>query len=93
MARGKQKEAEPTFEERLARLEEIVEQLESGEVGLDDSLRLYAEGTDLIRRCRADLQAAEQRIEQLTRTAEGDLVVEPMEPPDADGAEAGEDKG
>ena len=93
MARGKQKEAEPTFEERLARLEEIVEQLESGEVGLDDSLRLYAEGADLIRRCRADLQAAEQRIEQLTRTAEGDLVVEPIEPPETNGTEAGEDEG
>jgi len=77
--RTKKAQNGPTFEERLGRLEEIVEQLESGEAGLDDSLRLYAEGADLIKRCRSDLAAAEKRIQTLTESAEGDLATEPME--------------
>jgi len=80
MARKKKARKEPTFEERLGRLEEIVEQLESGEAGLDDSLCLYAEGADLIKRCRKDLAEAEKRIQQLTETAEGDLETQPMQP-------------
>jgi len=80
MAQKKKTKKAPTFEQRLSRLEEIVEQLESGEVGLDASLRLYAEGADLIKRCRADLAEAEKRIQTLTETAEGDLATEPMEP-------------
>jgi len=86
MAKKNKATKEPTFEARLERLEEIVEELESGEVGLDASLRLYAEGADLIKRCRADLGAAEKRIETLTRSAEGDLATEPME------VEEGEDE-
>ena len=86
MAKKKKGAKEPTFEERLARLEEIVEQLESGDVGLDASLQLYAEGADLIQRCRADLAEAEQRIRKLTETAEGDLATEPFE--EAEGGEA-----
>jgi len=85
MAKTKKGAKEPTFEERLARLEQIVEQLESDDVGLDASLKLYAEGADLIRRCRADLAEAEQRIQKLTETAEGDLRAEPF-----DGAEGEE---
>jgi exodeoxyribonuclease VII small subunit len=77
--RKKKAKKEPTFEERLARLEEIVEELETGEVGLDASLTLYAEGAELIKVCRKDLAEAEQRIQKLTETAEGDLATEPME--------------
>ena len=87
MARKKKTKKEPTFEARLARLEGIVEELESGEVGLDASLRLYAEGADLIKRCRTDLAEAEKRIQTLTETAEGDLAAEPMEADD-EGEEA-----
>lgn len=79
MARKKKAKKEPTFEERLARLEEIVEELESGEAGLDASLNLYAEGAELIKVCRKDLAAAEERIQKLTETAEGDLETEAME--------------
>jgi len=79
MARKKKAQQAPTFEERLGRLEEIVEQLESGEVGLDASLKLYAEGADLIKACRKDLAVAENRIQALTETAEGDLETQPME--------------
>jgi exodeoxyribonuclease VII small subunit len=80
MAKKKKRaKKEPTFEERLGRLEEIVEKLESGEVGLDASLNLYAEGAELIKVCRKDLAAAEERIQKLTESAEGDLATEPME--------------
>ncbi len=82
MARKKKAEKEPTFEERLARLEEIVGQLESGGVGLDASLRLYAEGAELIKVCRRDLAEAEQRIQKLTESAEGELETEAMEAED-----------
>jgi len=71
---------QPTFEQRLARLERIVEELESGDVGLDESLRLYAEGAELIKACRKTLGEAEKKIAKLTETAGGDLEEEPFEP-------------
>jgi len=80
---AKRKAATPkelTFEQRLARLEEIVAKLESGNVGLDESLRLYAEGADLLKACRKTLGEAEKKITQLTETAGGDLQEEPFEP-------------
>ena len=70
---------EPSFEERLARVEEIVERLESGEAGLDESLRLYGEGAELIKACRRTLKDAETRITQLAQSA-GNLTEEPFEP-------------
>jgi exodeoxyribonuclease VII small subunit len=74
------KQEEPTFETRLGRVEEIVERLESGEAGLDESLRLYAEGAELIKACRKTLKEAETRITQLAQSAGGDLAEEPFEP-------------
>ena len=71
---------QPTFEQRLARLERIVEELESGDVGLDASLTLYAEGAELIKACRKTLGEAEKKITKLTETAGRDLEEEPFEP-------------
>jgi exodeoxyribonuclease VII small subunit len=91
MAKAKQPKGDgPTFEQRLARLEAIVAKLESGETGLDESLRLYAEGAELVKACRAALAAAEQKISTLAQAAGGALKEEPFEPqeeapdPDAD---------
>jgi exodeoxyribonuclease VII small subunit len=84
----KKGDEKPTFEERLARLEAIVEKLESGEVGLDESLKLYAEGAALIRECRRTLGEAEKRIGKLTEAASGELGTEPFEP--EEGEEPGE---
>jgi exodeoxyribonuclease VII small subunit len=70
---------EPAFEDRLARLEKIVERLESGEAGLDESLRLYGEGAELVKACRTTLETAEQKIARLTEEAGGDLKEEPLE--------------
>ncbi len=50
------------FEESIKRLEEIVRALESGEIGLDESLKLYEEGIALVRVCNQKLEDAEQKI-------------------------------
>ena len=71
--------AELSFEERLARLEQIVTKLESGDVGLDESLKLYAEGAGLIKDCRKTLAEAEKKIAKLTEDTAGKLATEPLE--------------
>jgi len=71
---------ESTFEARLARLEAIVERLEASDVGLDESLKLYGEGAELIKACRRTLDEAEKRIAKLTEDASGGLATEPFEP-------------
>ncbi len=55
-----------TFEESVARLEEIVKLLENGKAPLSDSLALFEEGVSLVRLCTAELDAAEKKITELT---------------------------
>ena len=59
--------AEMTFETAMARLEEIVALLESGSCSLDESLKLFEEGTKLTAFCSDSLKKAEQKIVQLTQ--------------------------
>ena len=59
-------EAVPDFETALAELERIVQQLESGSLGLEPSLARFEHGISLLRRCYETLETAEQRIEMLT---------------------------
>ena len=54
-----------SFEQSLARLEEILHTLESGEGGLDATLKLYEEGVGLIRSCNEQLEKAEQSVKML----------------------------
>ncbi len=54
-----------SFEQAVERLEEIIDRIESGEVGLERSLVEFEEGTRLLRRCREILARAEQRVEEL----------------------------
>ena len=71
---------EPTFEEALRDLDRIVQDLEGGQTGLEESLSLYERGVHLIRGCQAKLRAAEQRILVLTEVdAEGKAVVKPFQ--------------
>jgi len=56
---------ELSFEQALDRVEEIIERIESGEIGLEESIKAYEQGARLIRRCRAALEKAEQRVETL----------------------------
>jgi exodeoxyribonuclease VII small subunit len=63
-------DTEPTFEEALGRLEEIVESLERGSPTLEESLALFEEGTRLRALCTAKLETATQRIRTLADQAE-----------------------
>ena len=65
MARTAPAAEAPSFESALERLEAIVETLEAGELPLEQALAAFEEGVTLSRRCSAELEAAERRIEQL----------------------------
>lgn len=82
--------AQPDFEDALKRLETIVEELESGELSLEDSIRRYEEGMKLSRRLTQTLDEAEKRIERLVESADGTTSTEPVEPGPQDGAAEGE---
>ncbi len=67
------------FEKALERLEKIVEELESGNLPLDEALKKYEEGVKLSRLCSDRLSQAEKKIEVLTKTLNGSLKREPFE--------------
>lgn len=66
------------FEDALARLEQLVDTLEGGNLPLEDSLKAFEEGVALARRCATYLEEAERRIELLTRDEGGALRTEPF---------------
>jgi exodeoxyribonuclease VII small subunit len=82
-----------TFEQALARLEEIVQKLEKGDLPLEDSLGLYEEGIRLSKLCHGKLEEAEGRIELLLKDSRGEVLVDaagkpktkPLAPPAEDG--------
>ena len=65
-----------TFEEAMARLEEILRLLERGDEGLDASLKLYEEGISLIRSCSSLLENAEQSVKMLQLREDGATLVD-----------------
>ncbi len=67
-----------TFEQQLARLEEIVAALEKGDAPLADSLTLFEEGTKLISACTKQLDQAEQQVVKLMKGADGAPVELPF---------------
>ena len=67
-----------TFEQAMARLEEIVARLEAGEQTLDQSLALYEEGAKLMKQCASALDKAEQKVKKLRLTAEGEVTEAPF---------------
>lgn len=68
-----------SFEQSLARLDEIVRHLEKGDLPLNDSLALFEEGTGLIRGCSDMLDAAEQKVVKLKKGADREPVELPFE--------------
>ena len=74
--------AEKKFETAIARLEEIVETLEGGELQLEQSLKLFEEGIKLARVCSARLEEAERKVEVLLKDKAGNLVKKPFEEED-----------
>jgi len=55
----------PTYTEAIQRLEAIVATLERGGMGLDETLKLYEEGAELLRLCKTELTAAEGKLNEL----------------------------
>lgn len=67
------------FEEALEELEQILADIEAGELGLEESLVKYERGNFLIHHCRGVLAVAEKQIEMLGKSADGGLTSTPME--------------
>ena len=84
-----------SFEALLARVERAAERLESGEIGLDEALRRYAEGVGELRKAAAVLREAEARVKVLVEADEGlrleDLDADDDGVPDDDAEDDGDD--
>ena len=65
-----------TFEENLARLEQIVRAMERGDVPLEESLKLFQEGTQLVGSCTKLLDEAELHVKKISTAADGSPVEE-----------------
>lgn len=76
------------FEKALEKLEKIVTELESGDLGLEDALKKYEEGIRISRACQKKLTEAEKRIEILTKSMDGSLKREAFDLEEGD-AESG----
>jgi exodeoxyribonuclease VII small subunit len=83
---------EANFEQAMKRLEAIVEQMESGELSLENLIVRYEEGMKLVKVCQERLASAEQRIEIITRNSAGKPVVRKFEPAAAAPETQGEPK-
>lgn len=73
--------ADLSFEAALARLEKIVERLESGDVDLEESIRIYEEGIKMKSLCEAKLGEAQERVEKIVLSPDGTPKTEPTEIP------------
>lgn len=65
-----------TFEENMERLEQIVRAMEKGDVALEESLKLFQEGTSLVQSCTKLLDEAELQVTKITAGANGEPVEE-----------------
>lgn len=72
-----------TFEENMSRLEQIVRAMERGDVPLEESLKLFQEGTALVKDCGKLLDSAEQQVTKIVTQADGS----PAEEVFADGSD------
>ena len=70
---------EKKFEEAMAELEDVVEQLEAGDVPLEASLAAFERGVALVRLLHARLDAVQARIEELTRNERGEVVAKRLD--------------
>ena len=70
----------------MQRLEEIVKKLESGELSLEDSLKIFEEGMGLVGVCSKKLEEAEQKVTLLVKEGEGKHSEQPFDMEDEDGS-------
>ena len=69
------KKKETSFEKDLERLESLVNKMESGDATLEQSLVWFEEGMDLIRSCQAELNNAEQKVQELIQNTDGKIDI------------------
>ena len=67
-----------TFEQSMQRLEQIVRAMERGDVALEESLKLFQEGTELVRSCHKLLDEAQLQVKQIMTAADGSPVEVPF---------------
>ncbi|HOU22870.1 MAG TPA: exodeoxyribonuclease VII small subunit [Anaerolineae bacterium] len=72
----------PSFEESFAQLEEVVRQLERGELTLDESMALFEKGIKLAQLCEAKLDKAEQKVSQLVGIGSDSITLAAFEEKD-----------
>lgn len=65
-----------SFESNMARLEQIVRAMERGDVPLEESLKLFQEGTDLVRSCNQLLENAQLQVKKIMTAPDGSPVEE-----------------
>jgi exodeoxyribonuclease VII small subunit len=70
--------AEIKFEEALKKLEKIVEDLEKGDLSLDEALKKYQEGIELSRLCSQRLESAKKKIDVLAKNKKGEFELKPL---------------
>lgn len=69
-------QANQTFEASMVRLEQIVRSMERGDVALEESLKLFQEGTELVKNCQKLLDEAQLQVEKIMTAADGSPVEE-----------------
>ena len=79
--------AEPSFEEALDSLEKIMEELEEGNLPLEETLKKFEEGIKLSRLCEKKLKKAQKKVAMLTRDEEGELKEVPFADQEEENAE------
>ncbi len=72
------KQEKLSFEAAMQRLEQIVRAMERGDVALEESLKLFQEGTELVRSCNALLENAQMQVSKIMTAADGSPVEEPF---------------
>jgi exodeoxyribonuclease VII small subunit len=70
-----------TFEKAMKRLEEIGQSLDTGDIALEESIKLYEEGIELIDFCKKKLDEAEKKVKKLSRNSEGEFDISPLDGP------------
>lgn len=80
VAMAKTKQQPPaSFEEGVQELEKILSEIESGNIGLEESLARYERGTFLLQYCRGILTQAEEQIQEIGKSTDGSLTATPLE--------------
>jgi len=81
---------EPSFEQSLSALEEVVARMESESLPLDDLISSYEEGARLLALCRNRLDHARQRVEAITSAEDGTAALSPLDPPEQPASRPGD---